>query len=276
MENKSVNTTIESSEIETKGQKAARSLANKLTTIAIVICTLFYAICMITLLVTIHEEREMYKPSKPETILSLMDSFRPGRIVFDVAETKGYGQKAERDYIFPYSIAEYEEASLKAYAYDYAGDTASKARYEKIKSEARDKMEYTIYADKIDKRYQYLKEHAADVQTEEIIDLEDGIYSIDLSFEGGSGKASVESPAQIEIENGKCMARIRWSSPNYDYMIVDGEKYQPVNADGNSEFLIPVAAFDKPLTVVGDTVAMSVPHEIEYSLTFHSDSIVMK
>ena len=37
-------------------------------------------------------------------------------------------------------------------------------------------------------------------------------------------------------------ATIVWSSPNYDYMIVDGEKYLPTNTEGNSTFEIPVSA----------------------------------
>ena len=59
-----------------------------------------------------------------------------------------------------------------------------------------------------------------------------------------------------------------WSSPNYDYMVVDGEKYLPTNTEGNSTFEIPVAALGTPLAVTADTVAMSTPHEIEYTLTF--------
>ena len=63
-------------------------------------------------------------------------------------------------------------------------------------------------------------------------------------------------------------ATIVWSSPNYDYMIVDGEKYLPTNTEGNSTFEIPVTALGTPLAVTADTVAMSKPHEIEYTLTF--------
>ena len=77
----------------------------------------------------------------------------------------------------------------------------------------------------------------------------------------------------INVENQKVTASVEWSSPNYDYMLVDGEKFLPVNTEGNSVFDIPVAAFDEPVTVIGDTVAMSKPHEIEYTLTFHSDTI---
>ena len=87
-------------------------------------------------------------------------------------------------------------------------------------------------------------------------------------LEGGSGRASVDSPAALTVADGKMTAAIVWSSPNYDYMIVDGEKYLPTNTEGNSTFEIPVAALGTPLSVVADTVAMSTPHEIEYTLTF--------
>ena len=96
----------------------------------------------------------------------------------------------------------------------------------------------------------------------------DGEYSVNVTLEGGSGRATVESPAALTVADGKMTAVIRWSSPNYDYMIVDGEKYLPTNTEGNSTFEIPVTALDTPLDVVGDTVAMSTPHEIEYTLTF--------
>lgn len=101
--------------------------------------------------------------------------------------------------------------------------------------------------------------------------LSDGTYMISLDFEGGSGKASIISPAKVTITNGEAIATVEWSSPNYDYMIVNGEKYLPVNTEGNSVFEIPVV-LDEPVDVIGDTVAMSKPHEIEYTLTFHSET----
>ena len=96
----------------------------------------------------------------------------------------------------------------------------------------------------------------------------DGEYSVNVTLEGGSGRATVESPAALTVADGKMTAVIRWSSPNYDYMIVDGEKYLPTNTEGNSTFEIPVSALGTPLAVTADTVAMSTPHEIEYTLTF--------
>ena len=96
----------------------------------------------------------------------------------------------------------------------------------------------------------------------------DGEYNVQVVLEGGSGRATVNSPAALTVADGKMTATIVWSSPNYDYMIVDGEKYLPTNTEGNSTFTIPVAALGTPLSVTADTVAMSTPHEIEYTLTF--------
>ena len=106
------------------------------------------------------------------------------------------------------------------------------------------------------------------------LDKEDGEYSIQVDLEGGSGKASVTSPTLITVKDGKVTANIQWSSSNYDYMIVDGEKYLPGNEEGaNSEFQIPVSVLDEGMPVIADTTAMGTPHAINYTLTFYSDSL---
>ena len=112
-----------------------------------------------------------------------------------------------------------------------------------------------------------------EAQAEEAVETPaDGSYTCEVTLEGGSGRATVDSPAALTVADGKMTATIVWSSPNYDYMIVDGEKYLPTNTEGNSTFEIPVAALGTPLSVVADTVAMSTPHEIEYTLTFSAPS----
>ena len=109
----------------------------------------------------------------------------------------------------------------------------------------------------------------AEPKTEQAVETPaDGAYTAAVGLEGGSGRATVESPAALTVAEGRMTATIVWSSPNYDYMIVDGEKYLPTNTEGNSTFEIPVAALGTPLAVTADTVAMSKPHEIEYTLTF--------
>ena len=108
-------------------------------------------------------------------------------------------------------------------------------------------------------------------------DLEDGEYSIQVDLEGGSGKASLTSPTILTVEDGKAYARIQWSSSNYDYMIVDGEKFQNESEEGrNSVFTIPVTALDDKMEVIADTLAMGAPHEIDYTLTFYEASIGSK
>ena len=114
-------------------------------------------------------------------------------------------------------------------------------------------------------------ESAAD--TFDLSAVEDGSYTIELTMEGGSGRASIQSPAQIAVTDGAATATLEWSSPNYDYMLVNSEKYLPVNTEGNSVFEVPVEALDAPLTMIGDTVAMSTPHEVEYTVTFHAETL---
>ena len=103
--------------------------------------------------------------------------------------------------------------------------------------------------------------------------ISDGEHTVEVTLDGGTGRASVDSPAQIRIKGDECIAVITWSSPHYDYMIVDGQRYEPVNNEGNSVFEIPVPYFDKAVKVIADTTAMSEPHEIEYTLTFDSASV---
>ncbi len=109
--------------------------------------------------------------------------------------------------------------------------------------------------------------------TAETLGLADGEYTAAVTLSGGSGRASVDSPAHITVQDGNITAEIRWSSDKYDYMIVGGEKYLPVNTEGNSVFEIPVESFDTALAVHADTTAMSVPYEIEYTLYFDSATI---
>ena len=103
--------------------------------------------------------------------------------------------------------------------------------------------------------------------------MENGSYTVEIQLAGGSGRASVESPAALRVENGKAYATVVWGSSNYDYMRIGEEKFLPLGTEGNSAFEIPVAAFDRKLTVYADTTAMSTPHEIEYTLCFDSATI---
>ena len=99
------------------------------------------------------------------------------------------------------------------------------------------------------------KESAKDITKEE--------YLVDITFEGGTGKAYIKSPVEVTNIDGNLTAKFVWSSKNYDYMIVDGTKYENENNGGESTFTVQIDNITEPLTVIGDTVAMSTPHEIE-------------
>ncbi len=121
------------------------------------------------------------------------------------------------------------------------------------------------------------KERVENLPEAVAIPREDGEYSIEVGMTGGSGRAAVSSPTLLIVRDGKAYARLIWSSPNYDYMMVGSGFFLNLTTDGgNSVFEIPITALDEPMDVVADTTAMGDALEIEYTLTFYSDSIGSK
>lgn len=102
--------------------------------------------------------------------------------------------------------------------------------------------------------------------------IADGAYICDVTLSGGSGRATVDSPAAVTVSGGKMTATVIWSSPNYEYMLVDGVQYDPIQTEGNSTFEIPVA-LDQDLAVSASTVAMSQPHLVDYVLHFDGSTL---
>lgn len=97
-------------------------------------------------------------------------------------------------------------------------------------------------------------------------------YEVSVAMEGGTGKASIQSPAKVVHKDGVYTATFVWSSSNFDQMVVDGVKYLPVNKEGNSTFEIPIPSLDCTMKVQAETTAMSTPHMIDYTLTLSSSS----
>lgn len=102
--------------------------------------------------------------------------------------------------------------------------------------------------------------------------VQEGTFAVEITMEGGTGKAHIESPVMVTKDAQGMRACLVWSSENYDYMIVDGVRYENENPGGPSTFTIPVATLDEPLDVVADTVAMSKPHEIAYTIVWKTDA----
>ncbi len=100
-----------------------------------------------------------------------------------------------------------------------------------------------------------------------------GEYSIAVALTGGSGKASIESPARLVVApDGSMTLTVVWSSEYYDKMVVGGVEYAPVNTSGNSTFEIPVATIEEDLPIQAETTAMSTPHMIDYTISFDAEA----
>ncbi|MDE6087001.1 MAG: hypothetical protein K2G25_01290 [Oscillospiraceae bacterium] len=112
------------------------------------------------------------------------------------------------------------------------------------------------------------------VPTVSSLELEDGNYEIHVTLEGGSGRASIDSPTKLTIQDGQAMAEIKFQSPNYDYLISENEKYLSEIIENQSVFTIPVPGFNHKLAISADTTAMSKPHEIDYTLYFDAETLV--
>ena len=98
--------------------------------------------------------------------------------------------------------------------------------------------------------------------------------TVEVILSGGSGRASIQSPAKLIRDlNGTYWATVVWSSKNYAFMEVAGVRYDPVQTEGNATFVIPVV-MDEDMPVSAQTVAMSTPHLVNYTLRF--DSTTMK
>ena len=109
----------------------------------------------------------------------------------------------------------------------------------------------------------------------ELSEIPDGSYWIRVSMTGGSGRASISSPTGFYVKDGQATADIHWSSASYDYMKLDGVRYEAfTDAAGHSAMTSPVSALDTAIPVLADTTAMSKPYEIEYELSFDGSALL--
>jgi len=99
-----------------------------------------------------------------------------------------------------------------------------------------------------------------------------GEYTMAVTMTGGTGKASISSPAKVTVKDGIFYAGIVWSSTHYEYMEIDGVRYDRIDDGGNSIFIIPVMP-DIDIKVSALTTAMSEPHLIDYVLHFDGSTL---
>ncbi|MBR2571895.1 MAG: hypothetical protein IKE30_07180 [Clostridia bacterium] len=110
------------------------------------------------------------------------------------------------------------------------------------------------------------------LKTPESLALSDGTYTCDVRLEG-AGRASLASPAVVTVQDGKCSARIVFSTSKIDYVIVDGQRFEPAGNENGAAFTVPVAVFDRKLPITVDSTAITPSVEVAYSMTFDAQSI---
>ena len=206
------------------------------------------------------EEAEAVSLIEAEEIDSCSYFTIPLDALDSAVECAAYSKKKQRwyDRKILFDASSLPEEALLIELPDYEAIEAALKAYETAEGEASETEETEVHKEP----------EAVDVAKS------DGEYSIEADMTGGSGRASISSPTLLTVRDGKGYARLLWSSAYYDYMIVEGETYWNLTTDGgNSVFEIPITVMDKPMTVIADTTAMGDPVEIEYVLTFYSDSI---
>ena len=152
-----------------------------------------------------------------------------------------------------------------------AGESAASSAAESAASEGAKAIADFKAADfKATDELQAQAEAAAQMLAEkhEKLSLADGVYEVNVTLAGGSGRAKIASPTELTVKDGRATAKIVWSSDKYDYMEVESIRFTPTVQNGHSVFVIPVTVLGAPQSVVGDTTAMSKPHAIDYQLTF--------
>ena len=108
--------------------------------------------------------------------------------------------------------------------------------------------------------------------TAESLGLADGAYLCEVALEG-KGKASVQSPAVLTVRDGQAWVDIVFSTKKIDYVIVDGEKYEPTSTEDGAAFTVPAAVFDSLIAITVDSTAITPATEVPYSLRLSSQSL---
>ena len=82
-----------------------------------------------------------------------------------------------------------------------------------------------------------------------------------------------DGPLLLTVEEEGSFLTFTMSSPYYDYVIVEGERFEPLEPDGNSTFRVPFERLNEDFLFTADTTAMSEPHEIDYSVRIDLEAL---
>lgn len=109
---------------------------------------------------------------------------------------------------------------------------------------------------------------------------QDGVYSVNMSFTGGTGKIKWNSPVTVSVEYGVpyatfVLSKSNGDTPSVEWMEYNGTRYKAERNDNNHTVTfrnVPLAALGT-LKVSANTTAMSAEHVIEYTLYIEPSQI---
>lgn len=102
---------------------------------------------------------------------------------------------------------------------------------------------------------------------------QDGTYTVGYTCKGGSGRGGVRGVEALVEGGALTTLYVTISNANYDYCYdpVSGTRIEAPAGDGNSVFTVTYPGTSFSFTA--DTTAMSVPHEITYTVTLDISGI---
>lgn len=110
-----------------------------------------------------------------------------------------------------------------------------------------------------------------DLATAHSLELVDGDYTVEAALAGG--RATIQNPVALRVSEGACEVTLVFNTSKIDYVRIDGEKVLPEPAGDGMAFTIPVAAFDRGLSLIVDSTAIQPATEVPYTITFDSATL---
>lgn len=92
-----------------------------------------------------------------------------------------------------------------------------------------------------------------------------------FTFSGGTGRVTITCP-RVRLEGEQAWATLVFSSPRYPRLRVNGREYATVCDERTSAVEVP-APLNRAFDIQATTTAMSVPHEITYTLYIRVDAL---
>ena len=105
------------------------------------------------------------------------------------------------------------------------------------------------------------------------IDLRNATYTIEAFVTMENGEGQIQTPTSIFVKEKKATAVITWDSPDYAYMIIEGEEILPKSREDGSVFWIPVTSWDEDMQIVAGKGYSEIE---EVSCVLHLDTETIK